>query len=499
MAYDTIVIGSGAGGATIASVLARAGQRVLVIERGFLPTDRTAFQDESRMLLRREAQDDRAIRVNNRLARLYVGGVPGGGTALYGGALLRPAPEDFEPGRWYRDHLPEALHRWPVTYDELEPFFQKAEDLFHVAGDGEAAMPHLGRRSGSYPGPTPALEPINHHLKTSLESQGLTPFHLPLAINFDTCLWCSTCPGYICPNVSRANAVEAALKPAIEKHGAELRTGWEVERLLTDTRPHKKAKRVRILNRRTGERLEVEGDRFIVAAGAVWSPVLLMKSGLGKTSPELGRNYMYHCGAMAVGVFPRPTGAADRFVKQLGWTDDYFGANEFPHKLGYVQTLPVPGPLTLQHEAPIHLPAPLAQRIYEHSLAFTGTVEDLPLASNRITLFRNGRVRLQHHFHPYDVQRAKYVLRRLRSLMRKSGALFVVGATGDKDDIHTAHQVGTCRFGEDPNTSVLDRWCRVHDSDNVYVVDGSFMPTSLGVGPALTIIANALRVGSHLS
>lgn len=132
-------------------------------------------------------------------------------------------------------------------------------------------------------------------------------------------------------------------------------------------------------------------------------------------------------------------------------------------------------------------------------LVLSGAVEDLPQLGNRVALARDGRIELTHRFHPYDVERSRWYLARLKEVMRNTGALFSIGGTGDKDDLHTAHQVGTARFGNDPVTSVLNPDCRLHGSENVFVVDGCFMPTSLGVGPALTIMANALRVAERIS
>ncbi|MDJ0555514.1 MAG: GMC oxidoreductase [Microcoleaceae cyanobacterium MO_207.B10] len=128
-------------------------------------------------------------------------------------------------------------------------------------------------------------------------------------------------------------------------------------------------------------------------------------------------------------------------------------------------------------------------------LAITGIVEDLPQEENRIELGKDGKIRLFHKFHPYDVYRSRYYKRKLKKVFQLAGTVLSFGATGDKDDIHTSHQVGTTRFGTDPNTSVLDKDCRLHDHENVFIVDGGFMPNALGFSPALTIAANALRVG----
>ncbi len=207
---------------------------------------------------------------------------------------------------------------------------------------------------------------------------------------------------------------------------------------------------------------------------------------------------MYHCGALVAGLFKQETGGADKFIKQLGFTDLYLGTKEFPHKLGLAQTVPIPGLLSLQQNFPIPIPKAIAEFLLKRMLAITGIVEDLPQEENRIELGKDGKIRLFHKFHPYDVYRSRYYKKKLKQVFRLAGTVLSFGATGDKDDIHTSHQVGTTRFGTDPNTSVLDSECRLHDHENVFVVDGGFMPNALGVSPALTIAANALRVGDNI-
>lgn len=495
--YDVIVIGSGAGGGTLAWSLAAAGRRVLLTERGKRFAETEAPGDERRMLMEMAAFDDRTFRVNERNARLYIGGVLGGGTALYGAALLRPSREDFHPGRYYGDRLVPELWNWPITYDDLEPYYDQAEILLRVAGDSGAEMPHIGKPSGGYAFPVPDLEPINLQLKRGIERAGYHPFHLPLGIDFGQCLRCPTCPGFICPNGARASTLSRLLEKGTAHYSLEVRTEIEAERLLFA--PNGKALGLRIRLRRSNTVEELRADTYVLSAGAIGSPVILMRSGYNDRSGLLGRNYMYHCGALVAGIFREPAGGADRFIKQIGFTDLYFGTNDFPHKLGYVQTLPVPGPLSVRHNAPIPIPLPLARMLSRHMLVLSGAVEDLPQLGNRVALARDGRIELTHRFHQYDIERSRWYLARLKEVMRNTGALFSIGGTGDKDDLHTAHQVGTARFGNDPVTSVLNPDCRLHGSENVFVVDGCFMPTSLGVGPALTIMANALRVAERIS
>ncbi len=495
--YHAIIIGSGAGGGTLAWQLASAGKRVLLVERGKHFVEHDSFQDEEQMLIRMAAFDDRHFEVNGRDARLYIGGVLGGGTSLYGAALLRPSREDFHPGKHYGKRIPEAIWDWPITYDDLEPYYTQAERLLGVSGDSEQTIPHIEKPESGYPSAVPTLEPINLKLKAGMERAGYHPFHLPLGIDFNQCLRCSTCPGFYCPNKSRASTLSRLLHHAACKSNLTIRTETEVEKLIFA--PDGNARAVLIRSRIDGTEEQKTANLYILSAGAIGSAAILMQSGYHDKSNQLGRNYAYHCGALVAGVFREPTGGAERFIKQLGFTDLYFGREDFQHKLGYAQTLPVPGPLSVQANAPVPLPHSVANFLNKRLLVLSGAVEDIPQEQNRVEVTSAGKIRLTHRFHPYDVERSRWYLKRLKEVMRQVGARLMFGGTGDKDDLHTAHQVGTARFGNDARTSVLDTNCRLHGSNNVYVVDGSFMPTSLGVGPALTIIANALRVGKSIN
>ncbi|NEP90437.1 MAG: GMC family oxidoreductase [Okeania sp. SIO2C2] len=494
--FDAIIIGSGAGGGTIAHTLAKAGKRVLLVERGPRFSDVEAFQDEQRMLIDKEAFDDRQIQVNGRSAQLHIAGILGGGTSLYGGVLMRPSPYDFHPGKFYDQWLPRHLWDWPITYDQMAPYFDQAEALFNVAGDKPHKMLNIGTPSNGYPATVPPLEPINQQLEKGIKAAGLTPFHLAFGINFDTCLRCSKCPGFYCPNESRASTVMRAIDKATLNYNLKVQTLTEAEHLVTNT--SQKVTAIRLRCRKTGTVEELTAKIYILSAGALGSPVILMKSGLTGGSGQLGRNYMYHCGALVAGLFKQSTGGADKFIKQLGFTDLYLGSKEFPHKLGLAQTVPIPGLLSLQENFPVPIPQPIAEFLLKRMLVITGIVEDLPQEENRIEVGKDGKIRLFHKFHSYDVFRSRYYMTKLKRVFRSAGAVLCFGAMGHKDDIHTSHQVGTTRFGKDPNTSVLDQDCRLHDHENVFVVDGGFMPNALGVSPALTIAANALRVADTI-
>jgi choline dehydrogenase-like flavoprotein len=204
---------------------------------------------------------------------------------------------------------------------------------------------------------------------------------------------------------------------------------------------------------------------------------------------------MRHVCPITIGIFRRRTGADETYVKQVGFADFYFGSKEYRHKLGLIQSLPVPGPLMMAKAGTRFLPKPVRELLREHMLPLTGIVEDLPRPVNRVTLGRRRETILHHSFDPYDLERGRWQGRLMRKILKNGGALGSVCRSFPSDD-HVAHQCGTLRFGSDSGQAVLDRDCRMFGQPNLFVVDGSVLPTSLGVGPALTIMANALRVAN---
>lgn len=483
---DVLVVGSGAGGSTFAYACARAGKSVVLVERGG-PTPPDA-RDEKTTLIDKAPYDDRPVEVNGAPKRLYMGGVPGGGTALFGGALLRPSRDDFHPGRHYGHRLGREVWDWPVGYDDLAPHYAEAEQLFGVAGSGDEDYGPLPRPA-AYPNLPLPLHPVNERLMTAARRRGLKPFRLPLAIDPTKCLRCGACAGYVCPTGARASALQLVERAAADGLPLRVLTGVEVEALERDGGG--RVTGVRVRDRATDQSSLIRAWRYAIAAGAIHSPALLMRSGM--TGEHVGRHYMPHLSPITVGLFRTPTEAEDTFVKQVGFTDFYFGTRKTPHKMGLISSLPVPGPHMTAKMTPRFLPHKLVDFMRRRMLPMAGIVEDLPDPANRVTLGPDGQARLNHRFGAYDRYRGKELGREMARILKQAGAVVVVRKKFGSDE-HVAHQCGTLRFGADPAHAVLDRDCRVFGHPNVFVVDGSFMPTSLGVGPALTIIANALRV-----
>ncbi|MBZ0264235.1 GMC family oxidoreductase, partial [bacterium] len=396
MDFDALIVGSGAGGGTLAYKLAKSGKSVLIIEKGQGTLAAEIGQDEGSMLIQRLVHDDRQLYVNGRVDRLFTGSIAGGGTSLYGAVLLRPSREDFHPGKYYLQRIDQSIWDWTVGYDELKSYYDEAENLYLVAGDSPTETPYLEKRDLPYLGKLPHLEPINQTFQKGLSRQGVNAFRLPLAIDFETCFRCPSCPGYGCPNNSRSSSMNRCIEPAITQFNAKLLTNHEVTKLNSNTSG--KVSSISIRDRKSMKLKEFTARHYIVSAGAVGSPALMLRSGIQDKSGQLGRNFMYHAGAIVAGIFTHATGAADRFVKQLGWSDDYLGVRDFKHKLGYVQMLPVPGPLTLQSESPIPIPPNFAKKLHAHSVTFAACVEDLPREDNRIQVHSGGKLTLHHSF-----------------------------------------------------------------------------------------------------
>jgi choline dehydrogenase-like flavoprotein len=490
---DVIVVGGGAGGGTFAYACARAGKRVLVLERGRAPGPEDRTLDERTTLIDKQPYDDRPVSVNGAPRRLYMGGVLGGGSSLYGAALLRPSRDDFHPGRHYGDRLPRAVWDWPIGYDTLEPFFSEAEQLYAVAGSVSDDFSPLEKPGAGYPQEPLPLHPINCHLMAANRSRGLRPFRLPLAIDAQRCLRCGACAGYVCPTGARRSSAQLLERAAAGGLALQVKTNVEVERLARDGAGGVEG--VCVTDRGTGRRSVLRAARYVLSAGAIGSAHVLLRSGLG--GPLAGRHYMYHLSPVVIGVFGSRLGADETFVKQVGFADYYFGTDHAPHKMGLVQSLPVPGPLLLAKTAPL-VPRRLWQFLRQRMLPLAGIIEDLPDPNNRVTAGPDGQPRLAHRFSPYDRERGRLLARAMARILRRAGAALCLSRAHPSDE-HVAHQCGTLRFGNSPDHAVLDPDCRLFGHPNVFVVDGSFLPTSLGVGPALTIMANALRTAATVA
>jgi choline dehydrogenase-like flavoprotein len=437
----------------------------------------------------------------------------GGNTKFYGAALFRLRREDFGE----LQHSGGVSPAWPITYDELEPYYTEAERLYAVHGE-RGEDPTEPRASAPYPYPAVSHEARLEQLADDFRSHGLRPFHTPLGVMLNetdrqrsACIRCETCDGFPCLVQAKSDAQVCAVDPALRYPNVALVTGAFVTRLETDA-TGRKVTAVHV--RRNGAPRVYRGDVVVAACGAINSAALLLRSvndrhpnGLANGSDMVGRHYMGHINSvlMAVSLCPNPT----VFQKSLSLNDFYFGEPDWPHPMGHISFVGKLDGETLKAGAPPLVPGFTLEQMAQHSLDFWLTSEDLPDPANRVTLDRQGNIVLAYQTNNEEGHRR--LAAKLKYLMQNQRACPVHGKdchrglfarslfVGQRIPLAgVAHQNGTLRFGTDARTSVLDPNCRTHDVDNLYVVDGSFFPSSGAVNPALTIMANALRVGDHL-
>jgi choline dehydrogenase-like flavoprotein len=509
--YDVVIIGTGAGGGTLAHALAGSGKRLLLIERGdFLPREMDNWDPDPVFVQGKYISKDTWYDADGKPFQPQVHYNVGGATKLYGAALYRLRPQDFGELR----HIDGVSPAWPLDYDDFEPWYTQAEWLYHVHGNA-GEDPTEGHHSQPYPWPAVSHEPRIQQLADDLTKGGYHPFHAPCGILLDeanrtksTCIRCSWCDGYPCLVHAKADAETIAVRPLLDRPNVTLLTGAEVIRLETDDTGRSVTG---VVVARDGAAEVYSGDVVVVAAGAANSAKLLLNSandrhpaGLANGSDQVGRNYMFHnCKAVvALGKEPNDT----VFQKTIGVNDFYFGARDFDWPAGNIQMVGKSNAEAMKGEEPkLTKLAPhfsLAE-VAQHAVDFWLTTEDLPRPDNRVTVDDAGNVHLAYT--ATNDREADRLYEELKHILNRTGLAqhHVLGKNFymhmDISVAGVAHQAGTCRFGADPATSVLDVNCKAHEVDNLYVVDTSFFPSIGAVNPALTAMANALRVGAHLT
>lgn len=502
--YDVIIIGTGAGGGTLAKKLAPSGNKILILERGnFLPKEKANWDSQEVYGKDRyrttEMWYDKDGNPFNPFTHYYVGG----NTKFYGSALYRFRERDFE----------EVLHKdgispeWPLKYQDFEPYYNQAEKLYDVHGK-RGIDPTEPPSDQDYPFPPISHEPYIERINNALKDRGFHPCYQPLGIKLNevnrflsACVRCDTCDGFPCMVNAKADADVNTIRPAMAYPNVTLLTEAKVLRLLTSA----SGREVTAVEAEiASDRLMFSGNIVVVACGAINSAVLLLRSandqhpnGLANSSDLVGRNYMRHkiSAIVAVGIKPNPT----IYPKTLAVNDFYWGEPDFPYPMGHVQTL---GKITEDRAAahtPPFVPRKLIPRAVFKAIAARTTpwflmAEDLPDPNNRVRV--EGEKIVIEYTNNND-EALKRLVKRWQEILKSIEPLSIIFTT-EMSIKDVGHQCGTCRFGENPKTSVLNLNCRAHDVDNLYVVDGSFFPASAALNPTLTIIANALRVADHL-
>jgi len=508
--YDVIVIGSGAGGGTLAHRLAPSGKRILLLERGgWLPREPQNWRAEDVFVDNRYVSDDTWYYSDGSSFNPEVHYFVGGATKRYGAALYRLRKEDFDELRHHGGTSPA----WPISYEEMEPYYTQAEQLYQVHG-ARGEDPTEPPASAPYPHPAVSHEPRIQQLSDDLAKAGLHPFHAPCGIlldesnmPFSKCVRCDNCDGFPCLVHAKSDAEVIAVRPAIEHPNVTLLTEAEAVRLQGNDAG---TAVTGVVVQHDGETETFEADLVVVSAGAANSARLLLASatdehprGLANGSDQVGRNFMFHNSeaVLALSKEPNPT----VFQKTLGVNDFYLASEKYDYPLGNIQMVGKSQAPMFRGEKPGETrfaPTWTLQKVARHAVDFWLSTEDLPRAENRVTLTKDGHIQINYTASnqvPKDD-----LFGELKSMLADLGmhhGHLLPHHAYLKNEIPVAgcaHQAGTCRFGSDPATSVLNPDCRAHELDNLYVVDTSCFPSIGAVNPALTAMANALRVGDHL-
>jgi choline dehydrogenase-like flavoprotein len=525
--WDVIVVGTGMGGGTLGYSLARSGRRVLFVEKGrsTLPwaerTIRSSMPEVAEphacrsadsyydALARAGRSTDEIEDISGRFSRRFlpmIGSGTGGSSAIYGMVCERFFARDFTPRQDFRDPgdstVPDA---WPITFDQMRTWYTAAEKLLGVRGQPDPLRPEASEVG------LPAAPPFsadNQPLVDYFAGRGLHPYHLPMACDYTD--GCTTCQSYLCNQSCKNDAARNCLLPAVAEHGAHLLPECRVVRLDADRTQVR-----RVICESPSGTLALKAKVVVLAAGALVTPVLLLNSrsadwprGLANGSDLVGRNLMRHLIDL-IEIWPQPGCKLTAANKEIGLNDFYFWEGQ---KYGTVQSFGPMPPMEILTSRPgwqpkvLRLMSPAVRRVYERffngGLVLAAIMEDLPYLDNRVlpsdrsSLDSRQRLRIQYRLHPSEIERRAVFLQQFKQMVEPFRKITLRGA---EDNKAVAHVCGTCRFGTDPKSSVLDPQNRAHEVDNLYVVDTSFFASSTGLNPSLTVAANALRVAAHVN
>jgi choline dehydrogenase-like flavoprotein len=533
---NAVIVGAGAGGGVAAKELSTAGLSVVLLERGewYSAADcrkDDLFNQRTQVLGARFGPDEeRNPRVLVEGTRETVvtpsdGGYSnnaacvGGGTFSYGAMAWRYHEKDFRMRSTYGSLEGSTLDDWPISYADLEPYYEKAEWELGVSGDVSGDPFKAPRRK---PLPMPPLGPNREYqiLHPAAKRLGLHPFDIPMLRNTvpyngrGSCMRCRWCVGFACEVNARTGTHNTVIPIALATGNCELRTGCMTKQILLDDRG--RATGVAYFDSR--EQLQIQtADLVIVCGGAIESARLLLNTrhklfpdGLGNRSGWVGRNLQSHSYAGATGLFDYDTyddlgpGASiaisDYNHNNPGLKGGAMLANEFI-RLPYQFMNQVPP--WIPEWGPEH--KEFVRTAFNRTIVVMGPVQEMPLADARVQLDPKVRdhwgipvARLSGTRHPHTIEIGRFIAGKAEDWLKEAGAAQTWKRAPGKSLSGGQHQAGTCRMGDDPGTSVVNRNCQLHDVENVYVIDASVHVTNGGFNPALTILANAYRTSAIL-
>ena len=521
--YDAIIVGAGAGGGVLAGVLAEAGRRVLLLERGRA----LSFKEVGRDHLRNQRLSQYGVNagpdaghtriVGNQIIEPQDGGyhnnaaTVGGGTRVYGGQAWRFHPLDFQMASTYGVPDGSSLADWPVTHQELAPFYARAERELGVAGDA-AAMRHLPQYDADYPMPPILLNEQGRIVRKGAAALNWHTVPVPLAVNSvpnqgrPACIHCQHCVGFACP-VDAKNGTQNTLIPrALLTGRCDLLTDVMAERI--EIREGR-ATGITYIRLATGERVTESAEIVVIAGGAIETARLLLLSGI--ENDNIGRNLQGHVYTGAVGLLPEPIwdgigpGVTTALCEFNHGNEGIVGGGMLADDF-----IPLPASFWKGYTPPSLprwglIPKQWMRENHRRVLKIMGPVQDIPSPNARVTLEPAVRdawgvpiVRLSGTTHPETIRTSAFMFERAKEWIRACGATEIWGDPPGLGLSGGQHQAGTCRMGDDPKTSVADRHCRVHGIENLYLGDGSVHVTNGGFNPFLTIMALAYRTADFI-
>jgi choline dehydrogenase-like flavoprotein len=490
LTFDLIIVGSGAGGGTMARELSGTGAKILIVERGgFIPQEDHNWNPSSVWKDLRYRTTETWLDESGEPFRPYTHYCVGGNTKFWGTVMYRLRPEDFGE----MEHADGVSPAWPIEYDTLAPYYDRAERMYEV--HGQHGLDPTEPARGPYPFPPVPHSRVVGEIVERLKDQGLHPSPLPLALR-DNCVYCNTCNSFPCKIHAKSDAEVCGVRPAAQSPNVTLWVNAMARRLTTDAT----GRRIECVEiEREGRVERVSAPLVIVSCGAVNSAALLLRSatakhpdGLANSSGLVGKRYMAHLATMMQAFHPfRKNDTV--FQKTVAINDFYLKGPDTRYPLGQIQSQGRTHGVMAQTVVP-QVPVWAYDAWVARGVDWLAMTEDLPRLDNKVTLERDGRIRLQYR--PNNVIAHHRLVKETKKILRKLG--FWIVMTHSHKFKNTTHQCGTLVFGTDPKQSVLDPFCKAHDVDNLYVVDASFFPSSAAVNPGLTIVAQAIRVSDLL-